>query len=520
MVAANLATDGHRVLVLEKAYHHEPSQLPMSELEASHHLYHGGGLLPSDDNSITVIAGSTWGGGGTVNWSASLQTQAAVRREWADRGLDFFTSAEFQASLDRVCKRMGVSAEHIEHNFANRMLLEGSRRLGYTAKAVPQNTAGRKHYCGYCTLGCGSCEKQGPVVSWFPDAMNAGAQAMEGLEVDSILFSPSNGKAKVATGVRGTWTSRDGRTTQPIIVHAKRVVLSAGSLFSPLVLLRSGLKNANIGRNLHLHPVNFVFGIWPEEIRPWEGGILTSVNTSFESLSPDSFHGAKLETMTMLPSWVLPLLPSTSLEFKKALLKFKHMAGFISLVRERHPGRVYPDAGTGLPRIAYTPHAYDRAHCLEGMIGLAKICYVMGATEIGTILEGMPMFTRTEEEAQTCTAGGEAADNPGVNDERFQAWIKRLREVGLGGPSTSFASAHQMGSCRMGTDERSSVVDAKGKVWGTEGLYVADASVFPSASGVNPMVTNMAISDWISRGVGRDLRREKAGGNNGMQAVL
>ncbi len=65
-----------------------------------------------------------------------------------------------------------------------------------------------------------------------------------------------------------------------------------------------------------------------------------------------------------------------------------------------------------------------------------------------------------------------------------------------------------MGTCRMGSNVKHSVVDPNGKVWGAEGLYVADASVFPSASGVNPMVTNMAISDWISRGVARELRRE------------
>lgn len=52
-------------------------------------------------------------------------------------------------------------------------------------------------------------------------------------------------------------------------------------------------------------------------------------------------------------------------------------------------------------------------------------------------------------------------------------------------------------------------MDPSGKVWGTEGLYVADASVFPSASGVNPMVTTMAISDFISRGIARDLAQEK-----------
>jgi choline dehydrogenase-like flavoprotein len=62
-----------------------------------------------------------------------------------------------------------------------------------------------------------------------------------------------------------------------------------------------------------------------------------------------------------------------------------------------------------------------------------------------------------------------------------------------------------MGTCRMSAREKDGVVDPHGRVWGTEGLYVADASVFPSASGVNPMVTNMAISDYISRGVARGM---------------
>lgn len=63
-----------------------------------------------------------------------------------------------------------------------------------------------------------------------------------------------------------------------------------------------------------------------------------------------------------------------------------------------------------------------------------------------------------------------------------------------------------MGTNRMSICESDGVVDPKGKVWGTEGLYVSDASVFPSASGVNPMVTNMAISDWISRNMSKELR--------------
>ena len=263
--ATNLAVEsGHRVIVVEKAYHYPPEHLPMSKADADIHLYMNGGVDVSDDSSIAVLAGQAWGGGGTVNWSASLQTQAFVRKEWADGGLPFFTSSEFQNSLDRICHRMGVSAAHIEHNPTNEVLLEGARKLGFSVKAVPQNTAGKKHYCGYCTLGCGTAEKQGPVVSFLPDAERAGAKFIEGFQADKVIFDIIKGK-KVAVGVKGTWTSRDShggvdgtdKTTRQVVIKAKRVIVSAGTLQSPLLLLRSGIQNPQIGRNLHLHPGTF-----------------------------------------------------------------------------------------------------------------------------------------------------------------------------------------------------------------------------------------------------------------------
>lgn len=82
-----------------------------------------GPVESSDDSSVAVIAGQAWGGGGSINWSASLQTQGFVRKEWADGGLPFFTSPEFQNSLDRVCHRMGVSTEHGTSSTARTMLL-------------------------------------------------------------------------------------------------------------------------------------------------------------------------------------------------------------------------------------------------------------------------------------------------------------------------------------------------------------------------------------------------------------
>lgn len=250
--AKNLAEADNRVLVVDKSYYYPPSQLPMSEESGGIHLFENGGVVATDDGSMPIVAGSTWGGGGTVNWSASLLLQDFVRKEWAqERGLTFFETAEFQSCLDRVCHRMGVSADHIRHNHGNQVLLEGARKLGYHAKAVPQNTAGEEHYCGSCTLGCGAGEKQGPAATWLPDAGKAGAKFVEGFQIEKVLFDESSGTKK-AIGVKGTWTSRNsnggvdgplsGRTVREVIVKAKKVIISCGTLWSPIVLLNSGLK--------------------------------------------------------------------------------------------------------------------------------------------------------------------------------------------------------------------------------------------------------------------------------------
>jgi len=273
--------------------------------------------------------------------------------------------------------------------------------------------------------------------------------------------------------------------------------VSAGTLQSPLLLLRSGLKNPQIGRNLHLHPVTLLAATFPDRLNPWEGGILTTLVDEFQNLDGHG-HGAKLECMTMLPSWFLPFLPwSGGLEYKTLCSKFSHMTGHIALVRDRDSGRVYPDPTDGKCRIAYTPSAFDKKHCLEGALALARILYVQGAKEIITVTAGMPTFTRPD------VTGGDSGD--GINDPAFQAWLAEMRRRGVDPPETGWGSAHQMGTCRMATTQKAGVVDQKGKVWGVEGLYVADASVFPSASGVNPMITNMAISDWISRGIARGM---------------
>lgn len=204
----------------------------------------------------------------------------------------------------------------------------------------------------------------------------------------------------------------------------------------------------------------------------------------------------------MLPSWLLTFMNwDNGLDFKTKALKFRHMNGFISICRNRDTGRVWIDPVSGRPRLDYSPSAFDRAHILEGNLALAKICYVSGATEIHIATDGVQPFIRGPDDEVDAGAG--------VTSPRFTAWLAEVKRIANKHAGAVFACAHQMGTSRMSVKEDGGVVDPQGKVWGTEGLYVCDASVFPSASGVNPMVTTMAISDWISRGIGKELAKEQ-----------
>jgi choline dehydrogenase-like flavoprotein len=244
VVANRLATEfgpSLRVLVLEKGRHFDARHFPLSQATGLASLFEAGGVVESDDGSVTVTAGSCFGGGGTVNWSASLMPQGFVREEWAkERGLEFFGGEEFQGCLDRVWETMGCTGDKVRANHANRVLVEGAERLGYQAKVVPQNVGGSEHYCGYCTLGCWKGEKKGPVNGWFPEAAKQGVKFVEGMQVERVIFEEEK-KGKVARGVKGVWTPREGEKVQ-VVVKAKKVVVSCGTLWSPVVLMNSGIK--------------------------------------------------------------------------------------------------------------------------------------------------------------------------------------------------------------------------------------------------------------------------------------
>ncbi|VUC28314.1 unnamed protein product [Clonostachys rosea] len=510
--AMNLAQAGHDVLVVDKGYSFPASYLPMSQAEGTHHLFENAGIVMAENGGLGAIAGSNWGGGGTVNWSVCLKLEEKVREEWAGKGLPFFSSPEYDECVDRVWEFSGASTAGIRHSHSNRVLLGGAKKLGWAAAEAPQNTAGKVHDCGQCLLGCGSGGKRGPTVSWLPAAGEAGAQFMEGFQVDKVLFDEDG---NTAVSVEGVWTSRgpNGRLDVPeservrrkVRVQAKKVIIAAGSFRSPVILMASGIENPQLGKNLHLHPSNVVTATFGNDTDPNGGGIITSCCSEFDNQDGEG-HGVKLEPTCMVPYTCLTMFPwRNGVDTKLMLLRYQRLNSFIAITRDRDSGEIRRDPVTGRPLVDYTVSEFDQKHAEEGVVALTKILYVSGADEIQPYYSNLAPFVKTKKIGGLEDTQGQTED-PEKTDPAFAEWLRELRAKGNKPPSGQWSAAHQMGSCRMGASPEEGVVDERGKVWGKEGLYVADSSVFPSASGVNPMITIQAIADWISRGVDKELR--------------
>lgn len=451
----------------------------------------------------------------------------------------------------RVCKILHVKTpQDQDHNVGNQTLLEGARRLGYVCKSVPQNITGSfadHRECGAnCTVGCrgrskaddaktgrsGKMSGERAFLDEFlhldPEQAKGGksnkitVEILDKFEVQRVIFEEIPGVAgKKAIGVLGTVKGNDG-TAHDAFIKANRVVISAGTLNSPCILLRSGLKvslskhcvcladhcfqNPQIGKNLYLHPTCIVLSEWDQEVRPWEGGILTTVINEFSDLDGHG-HGVKLEGMDMMPGLSMGFLPWRSgPQLKERILRYPYTQGHIVLCREKEPGRVRIDTNTGKLLIDYVPSAIDRKHILEGIIAMCKVLYTMGAKEISTPTVGAPIWNRDEPSTSEGASGEPQASDGWASDTRFVAFLDALQACGLPLDKATFGSAHQMGTCRMGSSPSHSVVDQRGEVWGCQGLYVADASVFPSASGVNPMLTTMAFCRWIGRRMAEEMQ--------------
>lgn len=467
--AAQLAAAGLDVIVLEKGSYRSESDFHHREYDATREMYLYGLTLATSDLGCRIIAGSTLGGGTVVNYTTSFKTPPHVLEQWREvSGIDAFVSGEFDESLDQVSRRLGVNTDSSASGRRDVVMEEGLKKLGWHVDALPRAVRGctQDEQCGYCGFGCRVRAKQSTMVTYLQDASDAGARIVTGADVRRVRISDG-----CATGVEAVV----GR--HRLSIEARAVVAAGGAIETPALLLRSGL-GGQVGKNLRLHPGTAAFGVFDDDVAMWEGTL--QARYSAELRPADGGYGPIFETVPVHPGAGSAALPwISSRQHLDLMSKFGKLSLCAVLARDVSAGRVRV-ARDGGPRVDYKLTHSDERRIADGVVAAAQVMEAAGAKEVFSQHHSLLSYRTSE---------------PGAHER----WADATRRAGYRNSRITFFSYHQMGSCRMGVDPSTSAIDADNQSHEVRNLFVTDASAFPTASGVNPMLSIYGIANRAGR---------------------
>jgi choline dehydrogenase-like flavoprotein len=338
----------------------------------------------------------------------------------------------------------------------------GAEALGLHGRPIERAIRGCRG-CGVCAFGCPSDAKQAMHISYLPKAAVRGARVFAGCRADRILVEGGRAVGVEADVLDPATEQVHGR----LRVRSRVVVLAAGAIHTPALLMRNGLAAGPVGRNLSIHPATGVGAFFDEEIFGWRG--------TLQSYYVDDLHeslGVLLEVTSPLPGVGAVSLPGVGLELKQALADYRHLASVGLFVSDSATGRVVRGVGErwwSEPLVLYSLSRRDAARLQRGMALAAEVFLEAGARAVYTGLRRLPTVA-------------------GRRD------LERLREMAIRPEELAVVGFHPMGTCRMGRDPATSVVGPYGESHAVQNLFLADASVLPSCVGVNPQVSIMALA--------------------------
>jgi choline dehydrogenase-like flavoprotein len=323
-----------------------------------------------------------------------------------------------------------------------------------------------------CAIGCTSGAKQSTLVSYIPRGIHHGLRLFANSRVDRVLLERGR-----AVGVVGRVVSNDGSPGYKLRIRADVVVVSGGSGQSPALLFRSGLArvNRNIGANLMLHPNAKTVGIYDQEIKAWQG-----VHQNFQ-VHEFLDEGLLFATGMVPPNFVAASAGAAGYGTAEMMARLNNVLVIGALVEDTHFGRIYPLPGGGT-LMTYSISDHDFQVALRGVAMCAQAQFETGARKV------LLPFSRLHEIHSPDEIPKIFTHNPKPNDlELF--------------------TVHLMGTCRISRDPAHGVVNEHGESHDVKNLFVADASLFPSPIGLNPMETIMALSTKVAAHLIEDAAR-------------
>ena len=463
--ARTLAERGLRVLVLEEGGYHDARSYPADSLRALPALYRDGGLTFCEGTpSIPLPLGRAVGGTTVVNSGTCFRTPDDVLARWRDEfGIAWATDleGEFEA-LEAALDVRPVDPDRAGRNTA--LCRAGAEAIGASNGPLLRN-AGDVVCCSSCPTGCALDAKRAMHVSELPRAVAAGARIRAGVRVREVIVEHGRAAGVVAR------RESDGARYE---VRARAVLLAAGAIGTPELLLKQGIANSSgaVGRHLRVHPACWVGGVYDEPVRGWDGVMQGWYVDEWRD------RGLFLESTFTPLQFGAHWLRGAGESFERAVAAYDRL-GIVGVhLSERSEGRVRVGR-SGRARIRYSLRADDAREIAFGIARAADIHFAAGARQV------RPQVGRLDS-----LAPGEQRV---LEDRRVRPRDLRLEAF------------HPLGTARMGADPRHTVVGPGGEAHDLPGLHIADASVLPTSLKVNPMITIMACARRISAGLAERL---------------
>jgi choline dehydrogenase-like flavoprotein len=472
VAASRLVAAGLDVVVLEEGGFWPRAERNEDEAVMTQRLYADGAGRFTDDFALLLLQGRGIGGGTTVNWMITLRPASWVMAQWSGAfGATLLGEDVLVPELARVEAEIHARLVPDDaHAPNNRIILDGSAALGWRAKAAPINARDCLR-TGFCGLGCRYGAKQDVAEVYLRRAFEGGGRIYADARADRLLRHGAGWRVEAATPSR-----RDTRG-HAFSVEADTVVVAAGAVGSPVLLQRSGLGGREVGRHLRLHPTTAVVGTYEREIYPAAGIPQSSVCTEF--MESNGGYGFWIECPPMLPALAAASLPGFGDGHRRRMRGLANTGALIVLVRD----------GAASDR--------SQGEVVAGRDGRVRIRYRMRTPEWRTLDRGIRAAARLHLAARATEACSLHADATPLRSER-DVEAARFRH---GRNRLALFSAHVNGTCRMTGDARRGPCSPDGGVRGAPGVYVADGSLFPTAPGVNPQATIMALASLVARGI-------------------
>lgn len=473
VVAAELAAAGKQVLVLEAGGYHAEADLGLTELAAYQQLCLYGGVTPTADGMVNVVAGGVVGGGSTVNWSNSVPLPDRLRERWASEfGLSDVGEDSWVEHAQAVMERMQVNEKVAYQNGAHTKLSEAAEALGWAYRHAALNIDPERfdpEVAGFSGFGDATGAKQGTMRTFLQDASDAGAELVPRARAREILLEDGR-----ATGVVAEILDDAGAVRHEITVSAPTVVVAGGSMETPALLLRSGIGGPAVGTRLKLHPAGLVTGLYGEEdLAPFRGPAQAGIMHEFSGGS-EGGSAFLVEGVQQFPGLYASVTPWTSGAEHKALTsRYRNRADWVFITEDQGSGRISIDEH-GRSVATYPFDDEGDQQTFHNAVAACVRMHVAGG-------------------ADTIWVGGQPFA-PWRSGDDVEAYLDRLAALPLGAGGLVAFSAHQMGSAALGDDPATSVADVRGQVHDAKGVWIGDASGMPTCSSVNPMITTMTLA--------------------------